>query len=292
MGEAKRRAAFKSRAGHAAPIGRGLLFPQLLERLGPNELISKEIPEEDLQSALLYWDKFACPTNNLVHVAIPSEDMLMREGLLIRPKMVGVGNFNMDDVFRFAVEAQVKHFAELDNKQPGYWCLTSAPPVELSATSEFESGRSALVELTGALPLPPAGSPLENILEFRQKRTAELQHLRAALDEVYLKIAQSGDGDMAFQIAVKEIDKAISDLLKSSREWWKVIKLGDAKTLLNLVASAAAPLLGTVAQMPGTGAIIGGAGATLSIASGIKAKLKADRASPYWYAVSVRREFG
>ncbi len=136
-------------------------------------------------------------------------------------------------------------------------------------------------------PCPPSGTPVENILEFKQKRIAELQRLRAALGEVYLKIAQSADEEMALQIAAREVDKSISDLLKSSREWWKLIRLSDAKTLVNLGTAAAASLVGLAAQMPGAAAIVGGAGAVISVGKGVKTKLKADRTSPYWYAVSV-----
>lgn len=44
--------------------------------------------------------------------------------------------------------------------------------------------------------------------------------------------------------------------------------------------------------MPAASAIVGGAGAMFSIKKGIDSKLKVERSSPYWYAVSVKRVLG
>lgn len=293
MGEARRRAAFRSRAGHSAPIGRGLLFPVNIEQFGHEAIGPRHIPEENLQSAILYWDRIACPTNNFIHCKLQNEEILMDEGILIRPKWIGSGSFNLNDILQRSVEYQEKQFAELERSQPGFWCFTESSPTALASTPAFEVGRSTLVELVGSLPLPPAGTPIENILEFKRKRAAELQHLRAALDDIYLKISDSNDQEMAFKIAAEQLDKSIEDLLKSSREWWKSINISDTKTLINLGRDSMAPfLVGAAFQMPAAGAIVGGVGAVLSIAAGIKSKLKSDRKSPFWYAVSVKREIG
>jgi hypothetical protein len=293
MGEQKRRAAFGARgASRSNSVGRGLLFPSLIKDFGGNVISTVKIPEEDLASAVLYWDKMACPTNNLIHASFPREDLLVKEGLLIRPRAVAYGTFGGDSVVALMEHAQVEQFAALEKEAPGFWCMTESDPTRYSETSAFENGRSLLVELSGSLPLPPTGTPIEEMLEFKRKRAAELERMRAALDDLYLKIASSADEHMAMQKATQELDRSISDLLKSSKEWWKLVKLSDLKTLGNLGASTITGALIGMTALPTAGAIVGGGGAVLSIANGIKSKLKADRASPYWYAVSVQREWG
>ncbi|MFT0893078.1 DUF6236 family protein [Pseudochelatococcus sp. G4_1912] len=288
MGEAKRRVAFRGTAPKL--IGRGLLFPSLLQPKGLSGLTTTKIPEEELQSGVLYWDKIACPTNNLVHVALPEEELLMREEVLIRPRSIGVGSFDIPQILHLATETQVRSFAMLEKERPGYWCLTAAPPEELAHTSQFEAGRSALVQLVGGLPLPPPGTRMESILEFKLNRRSELEKLRSKLDKLYVTITQSDDKDMAIRVIESEVDQAIADLLKTSREWWKYINLADVKTLVSLGAAAAGQFFGLSTAMGASTSIVGGVGAFISITNGVNAKLKADRSSPYWYAVEVKRK--
>lgn len=43
---------------------------------------------QELRFAFLYWDKFAWPTSNVLHVgAGAEEDFLMEAGLLVRPRV-------------------------------------------------------------------------------------------------------------------------------------------------------------------------------------------------------------
>jgi hypothetical protein len=292
MGESKRRAAFGAQGKITGPVGRGLLFPHLFSQICESGFKTKSIKEEDYQAAILYWDKIACPTNNFFHVRIPNEELLIKENFLIRPQSFATNSLYSGDLVKKSDEGQIRLFSELDKKQPGFWCMTNlSSPDNFINSSEFALGRSVLINLTGALPLPPAKTHVEKLLEFKRGRAAELQRLRAALDDIYLKIRGSTDEDMAMQVAIRELDKSIADLQKSSREWWKIVKLSDVKTMLNLGASAAAGVLGLAAS-PTVGTILGGAGAILSISEGIKTKLKADRSSPYWYAVSVSKELG
>jgi hypothetical protein len=292
MGEAKQRAK-EIGALKAKPQGRGLLFPQRMSSPGGALINLNQIPANDYHSAILYWDRFACPTNNLIHVDLPSEDTLMKEGILVRPRAVASGKFDGSDIVRMAAAAQIRQFAELERSDPGYWCLTGTQPDDLAATSEFTTGRSALLELINSLPLPPEDTPIENLLEFKLKRKDELQRMRSALDKVYLQIAGSPDQQMSIEVAVEEIDRAIADLHKISREWWKEIKLSDMKTLVNLGAPAVVgALLGSAIAMPAIGAIAGGVASFFNIKNSIQSKLKKDRSSPYWYAVSVKKELG
>lgn len=289
MGEAKRRTA-ASRNNKFISIGRGLLFPHLLKSI-PGGLTTKNITNDSLNSAILYWDRIACPTNNFIHVALRDEETLIREGLLIRPRAIGSGTFNSSQIPQLATEAQAQQFQELDRQNPGFWAFAEGHPEEFERSDGFVRGRTALVELIGALPLPPDDAPTDTLLEFKIKRLPELTRLRHAVDKMYLEVADSGDPQAALQYQVVEIDKACADATRAAKEWWKSIKISDLKSLLWLGGSAAGATLGFSVQMPTTAAIIGGAGTAIGVAQGISAKLKSNRKMPFWYASEVRRTF-
>jgi Family of unknown function (DUF6236) len=288
MGEAKRRARFGDHSKIDTPLGRGLLFSTPFEQKGPSGFVVNSIPEEDFQSAILYWDKLICPTNNFVHVALPSEDLLIKENLLSRPSTRYSSMFSGDFV-NINAQAQLDYFSVIEKEQPGYWCMTGLQPDKFNSSADFNIGRSALVSLTGALPLPLAKTPVENLLEFKLQRGAELKRLREALDATYLRIRENPDQEMAFQVAVRELDQSISDLRKSSREFWKNIKNTDIKTIMNFAGPAA---VAGLAFSPAASAVFAVCGAIISVSNDIRTKRKQDRSSPYWYAVSVSKNLG
>jgi hypothetical protein len=270
-----------------AKQGRGLLFPQLLRQVGTNGVTAEPLPTNDFQSAVLYWDKFLCPTNQFIHMALPGEDTLIKEGLLIRPRATPVpGSYGGPQIVKFAEDAQQRDFAEADKGDPGFWALSGRSASSIREDDTFDSGRAVLIELVGALPLPPDGTPVENMLEFKGKRKDELSRLRDALDRIYLQVINSPDQAMALKVAVGDIDKAIVDLQKTSREWWKDIKLTDVKSLLGV---AVGMVTDVNFQMPGIATLAGSVQTGFSIKNAVAKKLKADRSSPYWYAVSVQR---
>lgn len=267
--------------------GRGLLFPHLLRPLGTNGVTTQSLPTNDFQSAILYWDKFLCPTNQFIHVALPGEDTLIKEGLLVRPKATPApGSYGGPQIVQFAKEAQQKAFAEADKNDPGFWALSGRSADSIQKDETFDTGRAVLIDLVGALPLPPDETPVESLLEFKRKRRDELMRLRDTLDKIYLQVISSPDQAMALKVAVGDVDKAIVDLQKTSREWWKEIKLTDVKSLLGVAAGIVADLN---FQMPGIATLAGGVQTGFSIKNAITQKLKADRSSPYWYAVSVQK---
>lgn len=267
--------------------GRGLLFPQLLRQVGTNGVEAKPLPSADFQSAVLYWDKFLCPTNQFIHMALPGEDTLIKEGLLVRPKATPApGTYGGPQIVKFAEDAQLRDFAEADQNDPGFWALGGRSPDSFQREETFDSGRAILVDLVGALPLPPDSTPVESMLDFKAKRQDELVRLRDTLDRVYLQIISSPDEEMALKVAVGDVEKAIVDLQKTSREWWKQIKIADVKSLLGVTAGVVTDLN---FQMPGIATLAGGVQSGFSIKNAVAQKLKADRSSPYWYAVGIQQ---
>ena len=285
MGEAKRRVLASSKD----PIGRGLLFSVNGSLLSTNEISWQPPSHDKVNFAVLYFDKLACPTTNFIHVVLPHEEVLRKEDLLLRPRYIASGTYNGRAIANFELESFSKTFSELERSRPGFWAMANDEPSDLVGASTFVSARSALIELVSALPLPPTDTPIEDILEFKAKRLAELKRLRDAIDILYIGVANSGDPQMATNLAIKEIDKSCADATKAATEWWKGAKMADLKSMISFTGAGLAAALGYSAQMPTTTAILGGAGAFVAIGKGIEAKIKQNRRLPFWYAAEITR---
>lgn len=288
MGEARRKIRYKE-SKPQGKIGRGLLFPELIEAV-PGGVKTKMLSIDSVNSSVLYFDKFACPTNNLIHIAIHGEETLIREGILLRPRAVAQGAIGSEDIYAIMARARAEQFNELERQNPGFWAFADGSPEDLTSTDSFNTGRTALISLMSALPLPAEDRPIDDILEFKLKRLSELNRLRHAVDEMYIRISESNDPEFVVRHQVGEIDKACTDATKAAKEWWKAVKLSDLKSLLVLGGSAAGAAFGWSIQMPGLAAFAGGAGTAIGVAQGIKAKLKGDRKMPFWYASQVARK--
>ncbi|WP_447875610.1 DUF6236 family protein [Serratia fonticola] len=197
----------------------------------PGEIISlpdgngfrtgKNINEIDINYFTLYWDKLVFPTNNLIHIGIPKERELIECGVLQRPKFV-VDGMHSRDYLKFYVDSQIKTVDILRNQSKDVdWSLHFTGG-EVSLPKEHaEISQAVRVELFGLLPVPTADTHLHDILEFKQRRSAELEALHSHLDGLYLEVMSSGDINLQKTKALSGLMSAISDIDKLNNEGWR-----------------------------------------------------------------------
>jgi hypothetical protein len=89
------------------------------------------------------------------------------------------------------------------------------------------------LELIRAIPVPAADVPLNEILEFKERRNAELMIFRAHIDKLVFEIQNSPARTHAFNRIAKEVDAACIDLLKVGHEWQFPVHFADFKATFN-----------------------------------------------------------
>ena len=185
---------------------------------------------------------------------------------------------------------------------PGMALVTS--PGSPFPCERVTRGQVIEVRLHNSLPVPSSDVPMEEILEFRQQRIAELQSLRAAMDEFHLQILETPDVLQAEADVVCRIDRALADIEQVMGE--NRIERIYATARANL--SSPAPLVRDAAISAGIGWLIGGGsiplallssaagtvGSTLtaSVVSAIKPVEIPDELSAYSYLYHVQSELG
>lgn len=199
-----------------------------------------------LRQYVLYWDKIDWPDNNLIHIEPgPDINLLQKENILKRSRINIIGSFSSRNWGMAKLNSSMQTIALLENsKIPGEEWAIAQPYSKIILPTELCIEKKLLeVELYQSLPIPHADTPLEEILVFKIRRTAELKAFRHAMDKLYLDVVQAGDIPRARNHAIKDIENTLKDLNDLMREnkWNRLLstikaEIDITKLLLGAVA--------------------------------------------------------
>lgn len=211
-------------AAPAAYIGQGAMLKT-----------ERGISAQELRYFLLYWDKIVIPTNNLVHVAIPSENEFLSTGIVERPVVPFSGTFNGEGIARAQAFAQSKIARELiESDKKIDWVIHQIGDRFNLGSQDVVERQAVRVDLINVLPVPNDEVPIPDILEFKERRKDELGRLHSTIDDMYLEILSSPDKEFKSKKVVSELESAMSDLEKVSLERWKNTRKYDLTAELNV----------------------------------------------------------
>lgn len=196
--------------------------------------LSSNLTPEDIRFYLMYWDKIIIPTNNIINFRVPDEEDLILSKALWRPKISHVGNFEGSQVGEAIIKGQ-SEIAELMLKDSKTDWVIHQTGNQIFLPKETSSFRNAVrVDLSGALPVPDKDTNINEILEFKDKRRAELEALHSTLDDLYKEILKSPDPSLEAKGTFSRLNKEIESLEKVSREQYKKTSKFDLSVELNI----------------------------------------------------------
>lgn len=250
------------------------------------------LDRQELRFSLLFWDRLDFPTGPFSFSDIEA-DYLAGVGVLTRSQIVATV-FNVPDLL---FEGQIATFKALDARDPNKWSLARGEASLGFRPEEVMPDRGMLLELYQAIPVPNIDVPLDDILQFKAKRAAELLTLRHHLDKLYHEVARSPERDYAKSVALEDIDRAVSDILKVSRESGMKLKLAGLDVKLDIMdfktgafSGLAAHHIGLPLSQVALAAIGGAIIPTLSIKSGVALKKREKSTSPFEYVSRFHRD--
>ena len=251
----------------------------------------------ELRFSLLYWDKLVHPHSNIFELeADDDEQFLVSAGLLSRPTYVHRGG----DIGLIVFDTYMTAFSDLENREPGVWSLSQGEKALFFNNSVAnlidDSGMS--LELIRAIPVPTADVPLNEILEFKERRKDELMIFREHIDQLVLEIQNSPARTDAFNRIAKEVDAACAELLKVGHEWQVPFHLSDFKATFNFDS---VKFLGSVGGAWKLGeqygltaatsaAAVAGLISTINVKSDISLRSIKKPRSPYRYTLLAHKE--
>lgn len=180
------------------------------------------ISTEELNYLMLYWDKLVSPTNNFIHISLANEEELENCGVLYRPRFTQQGRMDGARMTEFHAFTHVEALNMMrKNEREVDWRMhffNNEVSIHQEAAQQKEVVRFELAEL---LPVPPKDTPLQEILEFKERRSDELQALHGYLDELYFEVLNSGDFNLQRAKALSGLRASLDDLNKLNGQGWR-----------------------------------------------------------------------
>lgn len=175
-------------------------------------MMERSISAEEIRFYLLYWDHVVIPTNNLIHIGIPDEGELQATGAIKRPRVQYAGSFAGDQVTNAVLACQAIVAGELSGVQDVDWVLHQFGGDVLMVPGTAQEAASLRIALASVLPVPPATTPIAEVLEFKHKKAADLAALHDCLDELYLDILRAPDRELGARKVVSDLRSQVQNL--------------------------------------------------------------------------------
>ncbi|MDC7716816.1 DUF6236 family protein [Vogesella sp. DC21W] len=252
MGESRRRKLSEPSYGKRPQGGRGIMLVPFFHENGTRTetAMAANLCAKQLRFGLLFWDRIAWPSlpyflngENGDTDFLSSAGVLLRPEIQLRPTSMSVG--------KCLAEAYFRAFQELEEKEPGRWSMSAETEADIKTIlgDHIASDRGITVSLHRAIPIPTGDTPLQDLLEFKQKREAELLRLRAELDGCKQLITGYTDRAEAFATQRDRIDAACRDLLVVSREMKLPVRIADISMAFEVNGTGIAATAAAVASL-------------------------------------------
>ncbi len=277
----------RQRGAVVAPLLRGDLTQS-----GGSLETHEGVPIEVVSQALLFTDRLEVPlvtgggmTINSLKLTI--EDIVHQHRVM--PMVAGCD----------ASELSFAIWHRQEQVDPGRWTIWHAPGVEPIPRSMQEPDLALRLRLQNALIVPHRTVPVDDVLNFKEARRAELNALNVYLEEIALKVARNGGDPREARVEVEKMQLALDDYLRVAKtsNWRKAIASWDIKFNLGEAAKSAWGALPTagvaiglnspvLAGLAVAGQVISG-GLTIEKAIGFKTT---GAPSPFSYIVHIEQD--
>lgn len=170
----------------------------------------------------LYWDKISILDNSFIGAELPNEKVFIDAGLLSRPQVYAGNVVDFEEFADSYLLSQLQIADQLrDADKTVSWSIHQIGDSPLILANGSVAKETVRLELENLLPVPGAEVGLHEILEFKQRRGAELQALHYYCDELYFEIINSGDPRLQAAKSFSGLKNAIEDLEKLNAEGWR-----------------------------------------------------------------------
>lgn len=212
---------------------RGIVLSNPMQLNGTSAIIEdSDVDPGELRRALLFWDRLVWPSTSGIFLGGgPDVEYLINSGKLIRPHFYVNG-----DAATALCMSFVETYKKLDGLHPGQWVVSHGEKSLRVHGHNIVDGRGVVTQLINAIPVPDRSLPLEDLINFKDKRTPEVIALRTVIDEFYQNWINSEDQDHQLKLALAKIDSASADMIKVARESYLPFSMSSWKINFNLTA--------------------------------------------------------
>ena len=243
----------------------------------------------ELRSALLFWDKIDCPKNDLIVLSRGSDlAFLLDAGIAYRSEVKFSNGWDAASVLE---QTAIKTYESHNEKEPGRWALMRNENSLTYSDDGFAAHEALQITLYKGVIVPDRDVPLEEILNFKEKRKEELLNFRSQIDKMLLTMSNSESLDFSKVTQVDSLDKSMADIAKVMKEskFKKIFTdLSANIKMTNISPAVIATGTSMMSELPMMASL--GAGAALlgvSISAGMR---NASTKSPFEYIIRYHED--
>lgn len=178
------------------------------------------LDRREVRKALTYWDEIGYLTNNVVYQADDELEELKKFGVASEFNTPLMGSIRGNQEFiNFIKLSEINTINSKLKENPGYWSVANNS--YLDRNEEYLANDKELnleIELYQTLPVPSADTPLEKILEFREKRAIELIAFREYFENLVIDICDSNSFDRKKNLEIERVKRTLSDIDRVMKE--------------------------------------------------------------------------
>lgn len=247
MGEAKRRGNFEERKKQARKnITRGIIvYPGNDGTQGSSFHLNTDQYKRDMYYYAMYWDRILIPTG-IVQTKLPVDNDFISKGVLERVMTSGYEThascLTPDGKYIDLIQHDLWVTGEIAkqklNSQGEIWDINHITDTPVYFKEHAREANTIRLRLTNALPYPIINndSSVENLLEFKQSRAAELIALRDSMDNLLKRIYEEPMRALK-ENEILRFENAINELDRTLRERFQIVDKNDWELNLNLDTS-------------------------------------------------------
>ncbi|HHT0161262.1 DUF6236 family protein [Raoultella ornithinolytica] len=274
-----------------------VLFPNGMITNDTIQSFSGKDPDE-VTRCILYWDKIVIIDNLFISMEVLDQTLekSLASAGIIEKHIVQMPSINGALAPALHKSYTDKIFDLLNNKDNNYATYGMENFLKGGDTSTIQNA-GEIITLTNALPLPDKKTPVDKILDFREKRKGELRNLMIHMNSLEIRVASAENQDFELKKSINEIDSAcatIARLFNESKIKFIPSNIDYNLNMKEIFKVASMYYAGASVVMPQTAAQIVGVTAGILSVFSVKDSIKINRidsGNPFNYVGYLSKEF-
>lgn len=213
---------------------------------GQTLILTSDIDPFELRRAALFWDDLVWPRSQIMNLLSSSDEKRLEAANVLRRPQCGTefldlakyfdvntgaelsrmegaphtqGNFIISGPEAYLwVKEHVNEFRKMDADQSRRYLMATGENSLYLEPRFFPPDRGARLVLARAIPVPDREMPIDEVLEFKRRRQAEILDLNDKLDEFYRYISLSDHPEAELLRLLDVIDRRCLNVYNAAKE--------------------------------------------------------------------------
>lgn len=188
-----------------------------------NSVNVSSLSPNDLKFMCLYWDEIVIPVSFAISAGYPYRDDLINCGIVKEISCDRSNVVNSRSFVQNTLTTQAEFYKLMEKHQTMNWSIHQTGTKVVDPEIDWPHANlvdrvETRIALNNTLPIPAGDVNLNEILEFKSRRSDDLTALHSYIDELSLEILASPDKPLSQLTAIERMKQEIENQLRAQNE--------------------------------------------------------------------------